>query len=181
MNTSRTLFLLFFLVTSTAFAQTDVRVGYADVDYILSRMPEIRAVESELKVTEDQLAKQIAEKTQEIQNKYSDYIAKEQEMLPAIKASAQRELQILQQSLEQFKLDAQTAYEKKHLELMEPVYQKVGDAISAVAKENNYAFILNAMVAGQDIVLYGQKNNDVSDLVLQKLGVASTASSENPE
>jgi outer membrane protein len=54
---------------------------------------------------------------------------------------------------------------------MEPVYKKVGKAIEDVAKENGYTFVLNQQIGGLDVILYGDEKNDVSDLVLKKLGV----------
>jgi len=144
-------------------------------------MPEMRAVESELKATEAQLAKKIDTKTAELQRKYEEYVKTVDTMLPPVKASTEREMEILSRSLEQLKLDAQAAYEKKFQDLMTPIYSKLGDAIEAVGKENGYTFILSAAIAGQDVLLFAHEDTDVSDLILQKLGIVSTASSENPD
>ncbi|MDX1629935.1 MAG: OmpH family outer membrane protein, partial [Fulvivirga sp.] len=54
---------------------------------------------------------------------------------------------------------------------MEPIYSKVGNTIEAVAKENGYTYILNGNVGGVDVVLYADDKNDVSDLVLKKMGI----------
>ncbi len=141
----------------------------------------MRAVESELKATEAQLAKKIDTKTAELQRKYEEYVKTVDTMLPPVKASTEREMEILSRSLEQLKLDAQAAYEKKFQDLMTPIYSKLGDAIEAVGKENGYTFILSAAIAGQDVLLFAHEDTDVSDLILQKLGIVSTASSENPD
>ena len=60
---------------------------------------------------------------------------------------------------------------KKQETLMNPLYEKVGTAIEGVAKENGYTHILSARISGLDIILYGEANLDVSDLILKKMGI----------
>lgn len=170
------------LFVSGISAQTPAtRIGYADVEYIMAKMPELRAVESELKVVEDQLAKRIDAKTTELKAKYAEYVAQEKDMLPALKNNAQREIQILQQNLEQLKADAQASYEKKYLALMQPLYEKIGKAIESVGRENGYTLILNTAASGNALILFGEEGNNVSDLVLEKMGITATASRQTPD
>ncbi len=55
------------LVGSAAHAQTAMKIGYADVDYILSQMPEAKQVDSEYQAYEAQLQNQLQAKGQEFQ------------------------------------------------------------------------------------------------------------------
>ena len=59
--------------------------------------------------------------------------------------------------------------------MMTPVYDKVGKAIEAVAKENGFSFILNQQIGGLDVILYGDDKMDISDLVLKHMGVTVAA------
>jgi outer membrane protein len=54
---------------------------------------------------------------------------------------------------------------------MEPVTIRIQKAIAEVANEYHYKFILNAGAGTQDIVLHADDNADVSDLILEKMGV----------
>lgn len=54
---------------------------------------------------------------------------------------------------------------------MEPVFKKMSDAIQAVATENGFNLILSGGVSGLDVVLYGDEQLDVSELVLKKMGI----------
>lgn len=173
------LFLIMFAGVLTAGAQTTPKIGYADAEYIFSKMPEAKQIESELKVTETQLAAQINKKTTELQEKYNAFVNAEKTMLAAVRESNVRELEMLQQNLEKLKQDAQVTYQKKYAQLLEPIYSKIGDAINAVAKENGYAFVLNPRISGQDVVLYVAEGFDISDLVLKNLGVAVTPVAAN--
>lgn len=167
--------LAFGLITAHAQTTTETKIGYADVDYIFSKMPESKQVETELKSTETMLKNQIETKAKEFQAKLQDYNANVNNMLDAVRANTERELQQLQDNLTKLQQDAQTTIQNKHTQLMDPVFKKVGKAIEEVAKENGYTFILNQQIGGLDVILYGDEKNDVSDLVLKKLGVTVTA------
>lgn len=166
------LFLLAFgLCTSVAQAQSAVKVGYADVDFIFSQMPEAKQIDADLQTLQSQLKKNLESKVQEFQTKYAQYQQNSTTMLDAVRQNTERELQQLQQNIEKLQQDAQTEIQKKQTALMEPVYAKVGKAIEDVAKENGYTFVLNQQVGGLDVILYGDPSVDVSNLVLKKMGV----------
>lgn len=165
-----------------AHAQTaTTKVGFADVDYIFSQMPEAKQIESELKTTQNKLKEQIDAKAQEFKRKLDDYNANVNNMLDAVRVNTERELQQLQANLEKLQQDAQTTVQNKHTQLMEPVFKKVGKAIEDVAKENGFTFILSQQIGGLDVVLYGDESADVSDLVLKKLGVTPPAKPATPQ
>jgi outer membrane protein len=89
-----------------------------------------------------------------------------------IKADKQREIQALGENIQKFQTDAQASIQKKQLDLMQPVYTKVGKAIEDVAKEQGYSFIINPqLMGGDDVLLYSDEKYDISDSVLKKLGV----------
>ena len=153
-------------------AQTaSVKIGYADVDYIFSQLPESKAIEAELKSTQAQLKNQIDAKYQEFQKKLADYNANLNTMLEAVRQNTERELTQMQQNIEKLQADAQTSIQTKQTQLMDPVYKKVGKGIEDVAKENGFTFVLNQQIGGLDVILYGDEKMDISDMVLKKLGV----------
>ncbi|HEY9006941.1 OmpH family outer membrane protein [Ohtaekwangia sp.] len=156
-----------------SYAQTASKIGYADVDYIFSQMPEAKQIDADLKSLQTQLKNQIDSKVQEFQKKLADYNAAIQAntMPDAVRANTERELQQLQQNIEKLQQDAQTNLQNKQTQLMDPVYKKVGKAIEDTAKENGFTFILNQQIGGLDVILYGDEKMDISDLVLKKMGV----------
>jgi outer membrane protein len=160
------------LVTFVSHAQTaSTKVGYADVDYIFSQMPESKQIDADLKSLQTQLKTQIDTKYQDFQKKLADYQANLNTMIDAVRANTERELQQMQQNIEKLQQDAQTTVQTKNTQLMEPVFKKVGKAIEDVAKENGYTFVLSQQIGGLDVILYGDEKMDISDLVLKKLGV----------
>lgn len=165
------IFLLAFgFATQIAQAQTQ-KIGYADVEYIFSQMPEARQIESELQSLQTQLKTQIDAKVAEFQKKLAEYQQYGSTVPDAVRQNTERELQQMQNNIEKLQQDSQTNFQKKQTQLMEPVYTKVGKAIEETAKENGFSLIINNQISGLDVVLYGDEKMDVSELVLKKMGI----------
>lgn len=163
-------------------AQTATKVGYADVDYIFSQMPDAKRIEAELKSLQTQLQNQVQAKMQKFQKDLEEYnkAVASGTMIDAVRANTERELQQQQQNLQKFQEDSQTTLQTKQTQLMEPVYKKVGKAIEDTAKENGFSFILNQQIGGLDVILYGDEKMDISDLVLKKMGITPTPAGATP-
>ncbi len=162
---------VFGMMAFSANAQNASKVGYADVDYIFSQMPEFKQIDADLSTLQNQLKKNLETKGAEFQRKLTEYQQNADKMLDAVRQNTERELQQLQANLQKLQEDAQAEIQKKQNTLMEPVYAKVGKTIEEVAKENGFTFVLNQQIGGLDVILYGDPANDISDLVLKKMGI----------
>ena len=162
-------------------AQEAIKIGYTDIDYILSALPEAKQIESELNDYGNQLQTQLQTKMTDFDAKMKDYQKNSQTWLPEIRADKEQELQQLQQSIQKFQQDAENSLQKKQVQLLQPVYKKIQDAIDEVRKENGYTFIFSVGLGNVSILLSADEQYDVSDLVFAKLGVqppADTADSD---
>lgn len=149
------------------------RIGYANVDYIISRLPDMKQMQTELKSTETQLRNQIEARTREVEKQYNDFTSSAESMVDSVRMKKQRELEEAIAGLEDMQQNAQVTLQNKQKLIMAPIYLKVNSAISQVAKENGYAMILTERVDNYPFILYHGENTDVSALVLAKLGVTA--------
>ena len=156
---------------TSVFAQTKGKIGYCNVDYVLAYLPDTKQAESSLKTYKTQLDNQLQGKIKDFQARYQAYEKGQSTMPPAIKADKEKELQDLNAQIEAFSQNAEVDLQKKQVALMQPVFDKINKAIENVAKENGYAYVLNANSGGVSIVLYAPEENNVSNLVLKKMGV----------
>ena len=155
-------------VTVVAQAQSTkaLKLGYTSVDYILVQLPQSKQIESELKAYEAQLTKQLQDKNKELQDKYAAYQKGEALMAEPVKADKQKELQDLQARIQEFQQNAESSMQKKQQQLLQPVYELIQKNIKLVADENGYTYVFNS-----DVLLHGPESDNLSDLVLKKLGV----------
>jgi outer membrane protein len=172
---------LFAFALTTMFAQAQTKIGFADVEYIFNQMPESKQIEAELQTLQTQLKKQYDGKVAEYQKKLQEYQAYGGTVPDAVRQNTERELQQLGQNIQKLEQDSQENLQRKQVQLMEPVYAKVGKAIEDVAKENSFNMIVNNQLSGLDVVLYADDQSDISDLVLKKMGITPQANPAAPK
>lgn len=152
-----------------------LKIGYIDVDYVLNQMPETKQIESELKVHQNQLQSQLQSKMDNYQKLVQDYQAGAATMTDVIRADKEREISQLEQNIQQFQQDAQVSLQKKQSDLLQPVYDKIGKSIDAVAAAEGYTYVFSQRVGSIDVLLYFPPENDISDLVLKNMGITPKA------
>jgi outer membrane protein len=172
----------FALMATVSMAQTSTpqKIGYADVEYIFSQMPEAKKIETELQTMQTQLKKQYDAQVANFQKKLKEYQELGPTVIDAVRQNSERELQQIQQNIQKFEQDSQADLEKKRNSLLGPVQEKVGKSIEETAKENGFSLILNLQLSGLDVVLYGDEKFDVSDLVLKKMGITPAPQQQQP-
>lgn len=156
-----------------------LKIGYTNADYILSLMPEAKQIESDLTAYETQLQNQLKSKYEEFQAKATDYQQNGATMIDAVRADKEQELQNMQQEIQSFEQQAQQSLANKRNQLVGPAYEKIGTAIEQVAEENGYTHIFSSGSPGFSVLLYAREEDNVSDLVLKKLGIDPPADSGN--
>ena len=160
------------LVAFSAQAQSSsLKIGYTNMDYILSKMPETKQIEAELKTHEDQLGTQLQSRMKEFEDKYKVLMEGQETMNETVRNDKQAELQELQNSIQKFQQEAQQSLQAKQVELLKPAYEKIQKTIDEVAKENGFTHVFSNDASGVPILLFASEENDISNLVLAKIGV----------
>ncbi|MBD3630386.1 OmpH family outer membrane protein [Cyclobacterium sp.] len=159
----------------------DIKIGYTNVEYIMSLMPEMEQIDADIQDYSNQLGQQIQTKTQSFQQQVQTYQQAAQTMTEEARATKQQELQNMEQEIQKFQQDAQSSYQRKLQELLEPVQTKVYNAINSVAAENNYTHVFSESAGQAPVLLYTKDNDPFTDLVLSKLGLeAPTGGQPDP-
>lgn len=172
--------LAFTLMGFYASAQ-NVKIGFANTDYILSQMPEAKSVDSELRAFEKQLSNKINATVQGLQQQFQQYQQSAATMTEEARANKEKELNELQQQIQRDQQEAQVKLQQKQQELLEPVFTKIQGAIDKVAKANGYTHILAPDAAGNPVILYVQNEEEanISDMVLKELGITPAPANSN--
>ncbi|WP_175402670.1 OmpH family outer membrane protein [Mangrovivirga cuniculi] len=170
-------FLIVFGIIIAGFSMSaqgqSLKIGYTNVDYVLSNLPEMKNVQSEFETYQKQLQNQIQAKQQTLRSKVTEYEQNVQanQWSDVVRADKERELQQMDQNLQKFAQDAQKSMQAKYTELLQPLYKKIETAIKQVAEEEGYTHIFNSGTPGTDILLFANDESDVTDKIFVKLGV----------
>ena len=163
------------LAATSAQAQAPLKIGYTDVQYVLAQMPESKQIESELKTYNGQLEAQLKSKTSELETKYKAYQQGEATMTDVVKADKQKEMQGMQQSIQEFQRSAEQSLQQKQQTLLKPALDKLQKNIDVVANENGFTYVFNSDGGGSPLLLHAPTDGNISDLVLKKMGITPGA------
>jgi len=163
-----TLILVFTAIAAFAFSQ---KYAYVDTEYILNNIPEYKDAQTILDEKSVEWQKEIEDKLSEIDRLYKEYQA-EAVLLPE-DVKIKRENVIIEK--EQIVKELQKKYFgqdgelfKKRQELVQPIQEKVYNAIEEIAVTKNYSLVFDK--AGSLSILYADIKYDLSDDVLGEVG-----------
>lgn len=166
------IFLTLAIVLSAFAVTLAQKYAFVDSDYILENIPEYQDALDILDEFSIQWQKEIEQKFQEVDALYKEYQA-EAVLLPE-DMKKQRENEIIQKEKEAKDLQKQRFGRdgdlfQKRRELVEPIQEKIYNAIEEIAESANYAFVFDK--AGSLTILFAKAKYDLSDDVLDEVGM----------
>jgi len=160
---------LFIGIAFSSQAQTvPQKIGYVNFNELLQAMPGIDSVRIALQEYQQTLTDQMDQMRVEFENKYLDYQSKSAGMSDIIKQNKEQELAQLQERIDGFQQQAQTDLQGKQAEMLQPLITEAKQAVSAVAKELGYTYVLNAI---EDVILFSEPADDLLPYVKSKLDI----------
>lgn len=152
---------------------------FAHFDYtlVMQSMPAVKAAQAELETIGKQYQEELSGMEKEIQTKIEKYQNEINEQTPEnIRTRRAQEIQEMQQRFQQASEDNQKAYNETASKKMQPLIQKVMDAVNTVAKEGNYVYIIDKTASQSAGVFINETiSEDVTKKVMDKLGIVAAA------
>jgi outer membrane protein len=144
------------------------KVGTIDSEYIISLMPETSIVLKRSQAYGAKLDSSFSVKVKEYQTKVETFKKNEKTLGVLAKQTDYQELTEMEADIKKYQQNANKLMQLKQNELMRPLYKKINDVISIVAKTEGYSQILT--ITGNDFV-YIDKEFDITELVMKNLGI----------
>ncbi|MDO1448812.1 OmpH family outer membrane protein [Rhodocytophaga aerolata] len=175
-NQMRILIALFFIfgIGSIANAQTAVKIGYVDSRAVSDKLPEVKQAYAQLSEFQKQKQNELQKEEEAFQKEVEKYQQDGQGMDAAMRASKERELQAKNEQLQLKATNAQADIQKRQQTIFDPIEKRIQEAITAVANENGYTYVL-----AKEVLLHSPAGDDISDLVAKKLLASSPTSNNN--
>ncbi len=169
-RTVKTIAFTLFACAAMAQAPAAQKIGYLNAQAILADMAEVKAAESQLEAFGRQLSVKDSIMVTAFQVKAQAIGEKQQkgELAPIQLEQEKKKLEAEQAQIQQFEQGMQQELAKKRQELLQPIYDRVNKAITEVAKENAYTYVIDA-TAGS--LLFADDKNDLQNLVRKKMGL----------
>ena len=165
---------LFFAVVLTVGVSMGVKaqslkIGHVDSGAIMEIMPERTKIEQDIQAYAAELQAELQAMYAEYQNKIQDYQANQATLSNLIRQSKEKEIVDLETRISEFQASADMAMQNKQLELLNPLIEKVQNAVNAVGKEKGFTYIFDK--AAGAVVFIGDNAVDITADVKAKLGL----------
>jgi len=165
----KALFIAALTLTTGFFAsaqKTENKIGYISTDELIASMPEAEKADADLKEYQASLAQQGQDMMKELNDKDSLFVRDSAKLSPSMKEIKKNELISLYQRVQNWNQQAQEMYQAEAQKKLAPIKSKAMDAIKAVAKENNYGYVIDITS-----LIVAPPGDDLLQKVKQKLGI----------
>ena len=165
------LFIALFFLATTAFSQ--VKIGYANLEFILKNLPEAQQMNREVENYRKALNEQIVAKQQYYQSLLDDYYKKEKEgYSESLLKTMRDQISGLEKEIQFDAANADAKLAALSNQKLQPITEKIVSAVNRVYEAEGYTFIFNsADGTGNSIVLKGPENANLTYRILKELGV----------
>ena len=167
----RVLLSLIALACSAAAVQAELKIGYIDSEVLKERLPEFRDAQRKLDQLRQDYENQAKDREAKLLKLQEDFRRQELLMSEARKAELQTEFEAKVQQLQQFtqeKFGPEGELMRKNIELSEPIFKKINDAIQVMAEEEEYDFIFDAAAPSSGLV-FAKESYDLTEQLLEKM------------
>ena len=169
MKTYLIYFFLFFFITDT-FSQKSERIGYVNMEYILSQMEDFKTASIQLEEKVNKWKNEIEIKKNEIQ-KLKDSLDIERPLLSFnIIKDRESEIEFEEKRLNEYQIKrfgVNGDWVAQEYMLIQPIQDKVLNVVEVISKQKKFDKIFDE--SADAIMFYSEKKYDISDLVLKSI------------
>ncbi len=150
-------------------ALAQLKLGYIDSEVLKERLPEFRDAQRTLDQLRQDYENQAKDREAKLLKLQEDFRRQELLLSEAKKAELQAEFETKMQQLQQFtqeKFGPEGELMRKNIELSEPIFKKINDAIQGMAEEKGYDFIFDAAAPSSGLV-FAKEEYDLTEQLLE--------------
>ncbi len=149
--------LVLILVLAASFQQVKAqKIAHINSQELIVAMPEYKALQEKLNKLGKSYQDEITKMENELTAKLEKYNKEAASQTDETNLARQKEVQLDNQKLEQYKAEAAQELQKQEQEGMQPILDKAQKAVEEVAKEQGIQYVLNAsaliVAEGKDLL-----------------------------
>ena len=166
--------MLICLMMGLGFSLQAQKIGYISLDAVMSLMPEMEGVNTELEKYSEQLTAGLKVKQDYAEVKYREFLELTQDSTAAqeIVQAKQQELINLRSEIENEARQVEQQLAIKRNELMVPVAEKLKSEMDKLADAEGYDVILNSVDgSGTSVILFGPEEHNLTQKLLTQMNI----------
>ena len=159
--------LVLFALPMSMMAQE--KLGYVNIQEIFQVMPDLATIEKSIADLNEQYKKELDVMYQEYYAKAKEYQDNLNTLAETIKARRQSEIVDIEKRIGTFQQTANEEMQRKQMEMISALREKIIKATSEVGAEGNYTYIFD--ISSQAVAYHSPKAVNITPDVKKKLGL----------
>lgn len=160
--------IVLFLSFAFVSCNSKSNVAYFNSVELLALFPETKNIDSSLQILSADLNKQLAVKQQSLQKEFTSFVRDSSSLSADVKELRRSSLVSLNNAVQEFQNQANQTLNNKRTELTGPLFKKINDAVSEIAKSKGYSVVFDS---GVTPFVYKNESDDILPALKLKLGV----------
>ena len=155
---------------SSSAARADVTLAYIDSEILKEQLPKLRQVRRQLEQLQQEYERDMSDRESKLLKLQEDFRKQELLMSETRKAQLQAEFEDKMRELQEFgqkRFGPQGDLMKKNIELSEPIFATINDALKILAEEEGYDFVFD--VAGSGAIVFADEKHNLTEKLLERM------------
>ncbi len=165
------LLIFFIALAPIAAVAQDVKIAYINAQEVFAAMPELSNIETQLSQKQEQINKNGQALIDEFNKKAEEFEATSANSSETVIQDQQKQLQSIQERYQLFLQNSQQEMNQLQQQLLEPLNQKIADAIKSVGDTNNYTYVFDVSTMQSPIVYVNPSATNITQDVKTQLGL----------
>jgi outer membrane chaperone skp (ompH) len=182
MNKLQALFIVLLCSACFTYAQKPSRIGYVDMDYILSHLEDYKVASQQFALQVEQWEAEIAKRQEKIKAEKDKLEAEKALLTPELIKDKEEEIALLEYNLNAYKHQKFDAKEGEYITqkfmLAKPIQDQVFNIVQEIGKMRKYDFIFEKSDA---TMLFSNEQHNLSKVVLRALKKKDNAEDRNKD
>jgi outer membrane protein len=167
----RLLFLaLWGLFSQVSLVNAQDKCAYMDELYVAEQMPDYKDAQKRMKDFANVFAAEIDAKRKDYDAKVKAFRELPESTAVSVREAKYKEIQELEKQIADLQQNSQTEYQQQLAKELNPIYDKIKKAVEEVSKDNGNMYIFR-----KEALMFQMEENNVSDMVIKKLGLTPPA------
>jgi outer membrane protein len=158
------------LFVSSIFSQETLKIGHANLVEILEALPQTDSAQQLIDKDTEELEGMLEEMQVEYNKLLDEYQQNLDSYSEVIRAAKEADIVEMQNRIQTFQQNAAQQLQQRGAELMQPIYERIQQAVEVIGKKEGYAYILDTSKGS--VVFTGAESNDIGLLIREELGIS---------
>jgi outer membrane protein len=168
-NALKLLLITALLVAGPVVTTQAQKFGHINSSRLLGMMPEREAAQKQLQKEAQSLTEELEKLQVEYNNKLQNYVGAQDTLSNTVRQLRERELRELQTRIQEFQAGAQEDLQRREMELIQPIFEKIEKVIAEVAVERGYIYVFD--LDANSVLYFSSESEDVLPFVREKMGI----------